>query len=94
MTDRRDGQRQPEVVVCPNCGHGKEIVVPDPFCADCGTWHLRGSHDLAAVRAKLLRELEDRVRALPAEGRRHVGMFVERQAVLGLLDPRRKDKAA
>jgi tRNA(Ile2) C34 agmatinyltransferase TiaS len=45
-------------------------------------------------REELLRELRDKVYKLPAEGRRHVGMFVERAAVIALLDPRQREKVA
>jgi hypothetical protein len=63
---------------------------PDRHCPTCDGWHLVGHPHFWEA----LREIEDEVYALPAEGRRHVGMFIERAAVVGLLLRRRKAKVA
>lgn len=64
---------------------------PDRHCERCDGWHLLGHPHFEP---ETLRTLEREVMDLKAEGRRHVGMFVERAAVMRLLDPRRRKKAA
>lgn len=59
----------------------------DRICRACDGWHLTGHPHLEMV--TLLRTLENEVRSLPAEGIRHTGMYVERAAVVTLLNPRR-----
>jgi hypothetical protein len=86
------GAREPQAMTC----HTKiELGVQDPYCGPCGTWHLRGNHVgepgviTVDVRAKLLRDLEDKMRALPRRHfNNHTGDWIERAAVLHLLDPR------
>jgi hypothetical protein len=85
--DAGQGERKPVAATCPNCATRIDLGVADPYCSACGTWHLRGNHVGAPVvsRKTLLREIEDEIRALPAEPDRHRGTFIERAAVLTIL---------
>lgn len=43
------GERMPQMVTCSNCGTATPVVVPDPMCFECGTWHHRGLHEVGGI---------------------------------------------
>ncbi len=82
------GERKPQQTVCPGCGTAIVSGVQDPYCAEHQTWHNHGDRPKS-----LLRQLEEEVMALPTRHYNHTGSWIERAAVLALLDPRKRKAA-